>query len=99
MSRPPREDVGRKAGDTIELYVDGERVGTSPTKPGPGDPQAGGTTPCRPLVGRLKQRSHPPFIQEVRPFEGRLDELAVYDHPLSPEEIRQHARLRAGAVP
>ena len=94
-----RHIVGQKSGDMIELYVDGERVGTSPAKPAPGDPPAGDTTPCRLLVGRLKQRSHPPFIDEVRPFEGRLDELAVYDHPLSPEEIRRHARLGADAGP
>jgi hypothetical protein len=94
-----RHVVGQKSGDTIELYVDGERVGTSPAKPGAGDPGADGTTPCRLLVGRLKQRSNPPFIDEVRPFEGRLAELAVYDHPLSPEEIGQHARLRTGAAP
>ena len=35
-------------------------------------------------------------MSEVRPFEGRLDELAVYDRPLKPEEISRHARLRAG---
>jgi hypothetical protein len=94
-----RHLVGQKSGDTVELYVDGERVGTSPASPRAGDPEAAGTAPCRLLVGRLKQRSHPPFIQEVRPFEGRLDELAVYDRPLSPAEIRRHARLRAGTAP
>jgi concanavalin A-like lectin/glucanase superfamily protein len=94
-----RHLVGQKSGDTIELYVDGERVGTSPARPAPGDPPAGDTTPCRLLVGRLKRWSNPPFIDEVRPFEGRLDELAVYDHPLSPEEIRRHARLGADSCP
>lgn len=88
--------VGQKAGDTVELYVDGECVGTTPARP---DERAAPdvTTACRLLVGRLKQRSGPPFISEIRPFEGRLDELAVYPHPLTPEEIRQHARLRAAA--
>ena len=47
------------------------------------------------LVGRPKQfQGHP---SEVRAFEGRLDELAVYARPLTPEEIRRHAKLRAGA--
>jgi hypothetical protein len=83
--------VGQKAGDTLELYVDGERVGTSPAK----DPKDAALTPCRLLVGRLKQRSLPPYISEIRAFEGRLDELAVYDHPLTPEVIRRHAQLQA----
>jgi hypothetical protein len=91
--------VGQKSGDTLELYVDGEQVGTSPAKLNADTPEDA-TTPCRLLVGRLKQFSLPPHMSEVRPFEGRLDELAVYDHPLSLEEIRRHARARvAGATP
>jgi hypothetical protein len=91
--------VGQKSGDLLELYVDGEQVGTSPAKLNADDPEDA-TTPCRLLVGRLKVFSQPPPMSEVRPFEGRLDELAVYDHPLSLEEIRRHARARAaGATP
>jgi hypothetical protein len=85
--------VGQKSGDVLELYVDGEQVGTSPAKLNADDPK-GASTACRLLVGRLKQRSQPPFSSEIRPFEGRLDELAVYDRQLSAEEIRRHARLR-----
>jgi hypothetical protein len=92
-----RHVVAQKSGDTLELYVDGECVGTSPVKrtaPEPADPVS---TPCEILVGRLKPlHQHP---SEVRPFEGRLDELAVYDRALTPEEIRLHARLRADVVP
>jgi hypothetical protein len=91
--------LGQKAGDTVELYVDGDLVGNSPAKPDVLAAEGAFTTPCRLLVGRLKQWSLPPQMSEVRPFEGRLDELAVYDHPLSPEEIRRHARLGAGAAP
>jgi hypothetical protein len=87
--------VGQKAGDMLELYVDGECVGTSPAKQDAQGPDDAMTTACRLLVGRLKQRSLPPDISEVRAFEGRLDELAVYDHPLTPDEIRRHVRLRA----
>jgi hypothetical protein len=89
--------VAQKAGDTLELYVDGERVGTSPAKlhKDCNDPA---TTACRLLVGRLKQRSRPPYTNEIRAFEGRLDELAVYDHLLTPDEIQRHAGLRAGIV-
>jgi hypothetical protein len=86
--------VGQKSGDMLELYVDGEAVGHSPAKPNVNDVEDATTTRCRLLIGRLKQWSLPPDISEIRPFEGRLDELAVYDHPLTPEEIRRHARLR-----
>jgi hypothetical protein len=87
--------VGQKSGDTLELYVDGEPVGNSPAKPDANGPEDDAkTTPCRLLVGRLKQWSLPPHVSEIRPFEGRLDELAVYDRPLTPEEIRRHAGLR-----
>jgi hypothetical protein len=87
--------VGQKAGDTLELYVDGERVGTSPAKDDALGPEDATTTACRLLVGRLKQRSLPPDVSEIRAFEGRLDELAVYDHPLTLDVIRRHVRLRA----
>jgi hypothetical protein len=87
--------VGQKAGDILELYVDGERVGTSPAKQDAQGPEDAMTTACRLLVGRLKQRSLPPNVSEIRAFEGRLDELAVYDHPLTLDEIRRHVRLRA----
>jgi hypothetical protein len=88
--------VGQKAGDTLELYVDGQCVGTSPAKLNTQDPDDTSTTgPCRLLIGRLKRWSTPPRIDEIRGFEGRLDELAVYEHPLTPDEIRRHVRLRA----
>ncbi len=64
----------------------------------PYGPEDSGTTACRLIVGRLKQRSLPPEMSEIRPFEGRLDELALYDRPLTPEEISRHARYRIGEV-
>jgi hypothetical protein len=91
--------VGQKSGDTVELYVDGEPVGNSPAKSDGKAAQGADTRPCSLLVGRLKRWSLPPEMSEIRPFEGRLDELAVYDHPLSAAEIRRHARLGAGAAP
>src|SRR5262249_17079804 len=90
--------VGQKSGKTLELYVDGERVGTSPASPDGAGPAGPATTACRLIVGRLKQWSLRPDMSEVRPFEGRLDELAVYDRPLKPEEISRHARYRTGGV-
>jgi hypothetical protein len=85
--------VGQKSSDTLELYVDGECISTSPAKLNAKAPDDPATTPCRLIVGRLKRRSLLP--SEIRAFEGRLDELAVYDRPLTPEEIRRHAALRA----
>lgn len=52
----------------------------------------GRTTACRLLVGRLKT-DREPNIYQVRPFVGRLDERAVYDRPLSPQDIRRHYEL------
>jgi hypothetical protein len=35
-----------------------------------------------------------------RPFVGLIDELALYDRPLSAEEVRRHYELgAAGAAP
>jgi hypothetical protein len=87
--------VAQKVQDRLELYVDGELVGTSPAEP------REGTTPCRLMVGRLKHGAQS-RLDQIRPFVGRLDELAIYDHPLSHEEIRRHhelgtARPRAAA--
>src|SRR5262249_48850381 len=73
--------VARKVQDRLELYMDGDLVGTAPAEPGEG------TTHCRLMVGRLKYGAQT-RLDQIRPFVGRLDELAVYDHPLSPEDIR-----------
>jgi hypothetical protein len=82
--------VGQKVGDTLELYIDGELVGTSsaPLNADRGDASA----PCRLLVGRLKLHPRTEPI-EIRPFVGRLAELAVYERPLTIDEIRAHTAL------
>jgi hypothetical protein len=81
--------VGQKAGDTLELYIDGELVGTSPA---PRNANGIGSTECQLLVGRLKLQPRNELV-EIRPFEGRIDELAVYGRPLTAQEIRAHALL------
>jgi hypothetical protein len=86
--------VWQKSGDQLELYVDGEHIGSEPAKLNAKDDDDAGTTSCRLLVGRLKQRSNPPHTNEIRAFEGRLSELAVYDRPLTAEEIQRHARKK-----
>jgi hypothetical protein len=78
--------VAQKVADRLELYLNGELTGTAQADPG------GATGPCRLVVGRLKtgpERGH----FQIRPFVGRVDELAVYDHPLSPSEVRRHYEL------
>lgn len=78
--------VAQKDRDRLELYLDGKLEGTAQADP---DEE---TSPCRLIVGRLKTEPQP-NIYQVRPFVGRLDELAVYDRPLSSEDIRQHYEL------
>jgi hypothetical protein len=78
--------VAQKVRGRLELYLDGELDGATPA-----DPEEA-TTPCRLMVGRLK-RGPQPDLYQIRPFVGRLDELAVYDHPLSLAEVRRHYEL------
>jgi hypothetical protein len=78
--------VAQKVGNRQELYMDGSLVGTAEAESEPA------TGACRLLVGRLRTGKHwrP---DQVRQFVGRLDELAVYDHPLAHEDIRRHYEL------
>lgn len=90
--------VAQKAGGRLELYIDGQLAGTSPAS-GQHDDAPG---PCQLLVGRLKRTGRfPPngdevyrLIDHLRPFEGHLDELAVYDRPLTTAEIQRHFQGR-----
>lgn len=78
--------VAQRVDDRMELYLNGELTGTTSIDP------ADATTACRLLVGRLR-RGAQQSLNQIRPFIGRLDELAVYEHPLPPEEIRRHFEL------
>lgn len=86
--------VGQMINDTLELYMDGKLVATSPAPLNAGE----GSQSCRLYVGRLKQNPLPHDLIQIRPFEGRIDELAVYEHGLSPDEIRQRAAARHAAA-
>jgi hypothetical protein len=79
--------VAQRNGDCMELFVDGISAARTPLG------EAGGPTPCRLLLGYLLKTSDPLIS---RSFVGRIDELAVYEHPLSAEEIKRHARLGGG---
>jgi Concanavalin A-like lectin/glucanases superfamily len=77
--------VAQKVGDWMELYFDGEpgrSLRLVPDHP---------SVPCQLVVGRRTPASDDP--KDSRSFVGRFDELALYDHPLSPEEVRRHHAL------
>jgi hypothetical protein len=80
--------VGQVRGDRIELFADGEPAGSAPIRPEHGD------VACQLVLGRLTTQPGSGLSID-RPFVGRLDEFALYDHPLTPEEIRAHYRLGA----
>ncbi|MGH7225317.1 MAG: LamG-like jellyroll fold domain-containing protein, partial [Gemmataceae bacterium] len=78
--------VAQRIGEYMELYLDGNLVGTAPLDKDTPLP------PCRLLLGWL--RLAPEFKWgNARPFVGGLDEVALYDHPLSAQEIQQHYQL------
>jgi hypothetical protein len=80
--------VAQKNGTDLELFIDGTLVGRVAVDP---DDSTG---PCQLLLGRLKQRPlPPPNRNQVRSFIGQLDELAVFDHALTPAEIHRHYGL------
>ena len=78
--------VGQINGDLMETFLDGEPM--PPLRIAPGR-----TTPAGQfLLGRLTTApaTDPGWS---RHFRGRLDEVAIYNHPLEPGEIRRHYRL------
>jgi hypothetical protein len=83
--------VAQRNGDQMELYMDGVLTRSQPL-----DPDRS-TTPCRMLLGRLLTATQD-APEKYRPFLGRMDELALYDHPLSAEEVRSHYQLATQRV-
>jgi hypothetical protein len=81
--------VGQVVGDRVELYKDG-KPSTLPTSP-PDDSDV----PCHLILGRLTTLAGS-GVSIDRPFVGRIDEFALYDRPLRPEEIRRHHQLGVG---
>jgi hypothetical protein len=78
--------VAQGNGDRMELYMDGVLTRSQPLDP------ARSTAPCRVLLGRLLATNQK-APETYRPLVGRLDELALYDHPLSGEEVLRHYQL------
>ncbi|WP_165233569.1 LamG-like jellyroll fold domain-containing protein [Aquisphaera insulae] len=88
--------VAQQDGRVAELYVNGERENSCrlelATSDVPCHLTIGGRTADVPAGadGRDDDASSPP---EGGSFVGQLDELAIYDRPLTAEEIREHFRL------
>jgi hypothetical protein len=71
--------VGTKDGSTLDLYVDGARVA--------------GASDSRPLAygnGSSAAIANDPNCDCGSNFTGRIAELAVYDHALSPQQVQAH---------
>ena len=83
--------VAQKNGGRLELYFDGELEDSRTLDPD--HP----TMKCHLVVGRRNPDSSDPG--DSRSFLGRLDELAIYDHPLPAAEVRSHYRLGTVKVP
>ncbi|MEM6260444.1 MAG: LamG-like jellyroll fold domain-containing protein [Planctomycetota bacterium] len=81
--------------DSIMLYLDGEPAQAMPHAFGP-------ITPVSVRLGRtypFKVRadaSDPDFHAPPRPWMGRLDEVALYDKPLTAEQVARHHALATG---
>ncbi|MEM9348544.1 MAG: LamG-like jellyroll fold domain-containing protein, partial [Planctomycetota bacterium] len=81
-----------KEAETITLYLDGERVEAMPHAFGPISPltlRLGRTFDYR--FESIEDR--PNFKTPPRPFLGRLDEVALYDKPLTAEQVARHYSL------
>jgi hypothetical protein len=75
--------VCQRRGDVLEMYLDGKLVGDTSLK---GNEE---TTASVLRFGRLFTAAG---NRDARQFVGHMDEIAVYDHVLSAEEIREHAK-------
>jgi hypothetical protein len=83
--------VAQKNAERMELYFDGELCQSARLQidhP---------TTPCRLVVGRRTTNTSDSY--DTRAFVGRLDELAIYDHPLGQAEVRERFRLATQGRP
>jgi len=79
--------VAQNNGGMMELYVDAVPVPPIPIH------SDTATEACALLLGRLKPEPRPEGKIHSRPFVGRIDELALYNHPLSAEDVRSHYTL------
>ncbi|MEO0475295.1 MAG: LamG-like jellyroll fold domain-containing protein [Planctomycetota bacterium] len=85
-----------KKKDVISLYLDGKRVVEElPHTFGAIDPvsvRMGRTFP----FDIQDQSANPNQVTPIRPLLGRLDEVALYDKPLTAEQVARHFNLATG---
>lgn len=74
--------VCQRRGSSLEMYLDGRLVGDTALL---GTEK---TTACALRFGRLFEAAG---NKDARQFVGRMAEMAVYEHALSEQEIREHA--------
>jgi hypothetical protein len=82
--------VAQVAGDRMELYLDGVAQASQTIGP------SGSTEACQIILGRLSTLTDSEGLHHTgfrRAFVGLMDEVALYDRPLAPEEIGAHHRL------
>ncbi|MFE1960948.1 LamG domain-containing protein [Streptomyces sp. NPDC059479] len=86
------------ANDTIQLYVNGRPQGTAVKLAASAASQNATYQPWTAAGGLQFGRS---FIREAsgQYFRGRIDESAVWQRPLTEEEIRQEVRLEQDGLP
>ncbi len=83
--------VTQLAADRMELYLDGVLQTSQPI-------ERRGSEVCQFLLGRLSTLTGSDTIHHTgyrRPFVGLMDEVALYDRPLSSEEVRAHLHFAA----
>ncbi|MEM6505117.1 MAG: LamG-like jellyroll fold domain-containing protein [Planctomycetota bacterium] len=84
-----------KQDDVITVYLDGRRVEEMPHAFGP-------ISPASVRIGRTfdfafeDREKDPGFKTPPRPFMGRMDEVAIYDKPLTAAQIARHYDLATG---
>jgi hypothetical protein len=79
--------VAQTSKGRMELYLDGKLEGEAQAE------MASGSFPALAQFGNLLTSTWEDRTTNLRQFGGRIAEIALYDHALSPEEIRKHARL------
>jgi len=87
--------VSQLAGDRMELYLDGVIQVSQPIEP------LSSTEACQFILGRLSTLIDSSDLHHTgyrRPFVGLMDEVALYDRPLTTEEVRIHHRFATRAV-
>jgi hypothetical protein len=86
--------VAQVNGGRMELFLDGALQATQTLDPGDS------TAPCQFLLGRLTTLPESSPLHHTgyrRSFAGLMDEVALYNRPLTAEEVRSHCRLATQA--